>query len=103
VQKRIYQSLGSTKEFDPTKEFDRKVWEAYVEAIGWKQKGEEGWWLSYYQLTFNTNAPLAHLPAGLVWREYEFVKLVALSSGSIYVVTRDAGASLVQRSVKCKL
>lgn len=56
VQKRIYQSLGGTKEFD------EKVWVAFSEAIGWKQKGEKGEWLSYSQLTFNTQAPLAHLP-----------------------------------------
>jgi hypothetical protein len=54
VQKRIYQSLGGTKEYEG------KVWAAYSEAIGWKQKGE---WLRYSQLNFNTNAPQAHLPA----------------------------------------
>ncbi|MEG3875976.1 GUN4 domain-containing protein [Microcoleus sp. herbarium7] len=58
VQKQIYQSLGGTKEFD------EKVWVAYAEAIGWKQKGEKGEWLSYSQRTFNTNAPSAHLPLG---------------------------------------
>ena len=56
VQKQIYQSLGGTKEFD------YRVWVAYAEAIGWKQKGEEGKWLLYDQLTFNTNAPSGHLP-----------------------------------------
>ena len=62
VQKRIYQSLGGTKEYN------REVWEAFGEAIGWKQKGEKGEWLYYYsQLTFNTNAPQAHLPRFLGW------------------------------------
>ncbi|MEZ2321613.1 MAG: GUN4 domain-containing protein [Microcoleus sp.] len=60
VQKQIYQSLGGTKEFDA------KVWMAYVEAIGWKQKGEKVYWVDYSQRTFNTNAPSAHLPTGLV-------------------------------------
>ncbi|MEG4342958.1 GUN4 domain-containing protein [Microcoleus sp. A003_D6] len=55
VQKQIYQSLGGTKEYD------KKVWVAYGEALGWK-KGEE--WLVYSQLTFSTNAPSGHLPAG---------------------------------------
>jgi len=57
VQKQIYQSLGGTKEYD------EKVLKDFVEAIGWKQKGEKGEWLSYSQLTFNTQAPKAHLPA----------------------------------------
>jgi serine protease Do len=62
VQKQIYQNLGGTKEFDA------KVWKDYAEAIGWKQKGEKGEWLLYSQLTFNTNAPSAHLPvAGWVY------------------------------------
>lgn len=59
VQKQIYQSLGGTKELDA------KVFVAYGEAIGWKQKGEKGQWLNYDQLIFsNTNAPSAHLPGG---------------------------------------
>ena len=56
VQKRIYQSLGGTKEYNS------KIWQAFAEVIGWKQKGEKGEWLFESQLTFNTNAPQAHLP-----------------------------------------
>ncbi|MEZ2276089.1 MAG: GUN4 domain-containing protein [Microcoleus sp.] len=60
VQKRIYQSLGGTKEYN------EKVWVAYTKAIGWRT--EKG--IVYSTLTFNTNAPSAHLPvAGWeVWR-----------------------------------
>ncbi|MEG4586858.1 GUN4 domain-containing protein [Microcoleus sp. MOSTC5] len=58
VQKRIYQNLGGTKEFNG------QVLLAYYEAIGWKQKGEKEKWLLYSQLTFNSNAPSGHLPAG---------------------------------------
>ena len=60
VQKRIYQSLGGTKEFN------NEVWEAYGKAIGWKQKkkGAEEIWLWRFQLTFNTNALWGHLPVG---------------------------------------
>jgi hypothetical protein len=54
VQKRIYQNLGGT----------RQVSVAYYEAIGWKQKGEKEELLLYSQLTFNSNAPSGHLPAG---------------------------------------
>jgi hypothetical protein len=57
VQKRIYQSLGGTKVYD------EKVWSAFGEVIGWKQKGEKGDWLiTGKELTWNTNAPEAHLP-----------------------------------------
>jgi hypothetical protein len=58
VKKRIYQNLGGTKEFNG------QVFLAYYEAIGWKQKGEKGELLLYSQLTFNSNAPSGHLPAG---------------------------------------
>jgi len=54
VQKRIYQNLGGT----------RQVSLAYYEAIGWTQKGEKEELLLYSQLTFNSNAPSGHLPAG---------------------------------------
>jgi hypothetical protein len=59
VQKQIYQSLGGPKEWDTTVS---RVLIPYAEAIGWKQKGENGNWLFYSQLTFGTNAPLGHLP-----------------------------------------
>jgi GUN4-like. len=52
VQKRIDENLRDTK------------YENFFEAVGWKQKGEKGEWLSYSQLTFNTNAPPGHLPVG---------------------------------------
>jgi hypothetical protein len=54
VQKRIYQNLGGT----------RQVSVAYYEAIGWTQKREKEELLLYSQLTFNSNAPSGHLPAG---------------------------------------
>ena len=56
VQKRTYQNLGGTKEYK------EKVILDFYEAIGWKQRGEKGGFLSYSQGTFNTNAPEAHLP-----------------------------------------
>lgn len=53
VQKRIYQSLGGTREYDA------KIWEAFGDRVGWRKNGE---WLHYDKLIFNTNAPMAHLP-----------------------------------------
>ncbi|MEZ2224900.1 GUN4 domain-containing protein [Microcoleus sp.] len=54
VQKRIYQSLGGTREYD------RKVWEAFGDKVGWRKKNE---WLYYNDdLTYSEKAPEAHLP-----------------------------------------
>ena len=43
VQKKIYQSLGGTKEFDS------KVWEKFVEKVGWR-KGDK--WLIHDERTW---------------------------------------------------
>ncbi len=69
VQKRIYQSLGGTKNYNP------KVWKAFGERVGWCKEGEWwkalgeriGWyeggeWLSYSDLSFNISAQQGHLP-----------------------------------------
>ncbi|MCC3407684.1 MAG: GUN4 domain-containing protein [Microcoleus sp. PH2017_10_PVI_O_A] len=54
VQKRIYQSLGGTREYDS------KIWEAFGDRVGWRVNEE---WLYYKNLKFNTKAP-GHLPGG---------------------------------------
>ena len=56
VQKRIYESLGGTREYD------EKIWEAFGDRVGWRVKNT---WLEYNELKFNTKAPVAHLPAGI--------------------------------------
>ncbi|HEY9853301.1 MAG TPA: serine/threonine-protein kinase [Leptolyngbyaceae cyanobacterium] len=69
VQKRIYQSLGGTREYDA------KIWDAFGDRVGWRKNGE---WLDYQKLIFNTNAPMAYLPwfggptsyGGRVWGRY---------------------------------
>jgi uncharacterized caspase-like protein len=53
VQKRIYQSLGRTREDD------RKNWEAFGDRVGWHVNSD---WLGYNDLKFNTKAPEGHLP-----------------------------------------
>jgi serine/threonine protein kinase len=61
LQKRIYQSLGGSREYNS------KIWEAFGERLGWIKKG---WgrtrgikgWLYYSDITFNYDAPEAHLP-----------------------------------------
>ena len=53
VQKKIYESLGGTGVYN------KKIWDSFGNRIGWS-KGEN--WVKYYDLTFNLNAPDAHLP-----------------------------------------
>ncbi|WP_377473372.1 MAG: GUN4 domain-containing protein [Microcoleus anatoxicus] len=55
VQKRIYQSLGGTSEYDG------EVWERFGNRVGWRQNNK---WLYYNELNFSTKAPKAHLPVG---------------------------------------
>ena len=50
VQKRIYESLGGTKEYD------HKSWEAFGDRVGWRVNGRVG------ELKFASNAPIGHLP-----------------------------------------
>ena len=54
VQKRIYESLGGTREYD------EKIWEAFGDRVGWRVNNE---WLSYKDLKFNTKAQIGHLPS----------------------------------------
>ncbi|MGK7872941.1 MAG: GUN4 domain-containing protein [Xenococcaceae cyanobacterium] len=55
VQKRIYQNLGGTKEYD------QEIWEAFGDRVGWRENDD---WRYYNQLTFNLSAKEGHLPAG---------------------------------------
>ncbi|MBW4509970.1 MAG: GUN4 domain-containing protein [Scytonematopsis contorta HA4267-MV1] len=53
VQKRIYLSLGGTRDYD------YGIWQAFGGHVGWKKEEE---WLSYKDITFDLAAPQAHLP-----------------------------------------
>ncbi|MEG4996178.1 serine/threonine-protein kinase [Microcoleus sp. B4-D4] len=53
VQKRIYQSLGGTREYD------REVWFKFCDRVGWRKNNEL---LSGKDFTFSEKAPEAHLP-----------------------------------------
>ena len=55
VQKKIYESLGGTREYD------HEVWKNFGVCVGWRK---ENAWLNYSDLTFDQNAPEAHLPYG---------------------------------------
>jgi hypothetical protein len=54
VQKRIYQSLGGTREYN------NEVWERFGDRVGWRKNNE---WVYYKNLTFSEKeTPEAHLP-----------------------------------------
>ncbi|WP_236140929.1 serine/threonine-protein kinase [Nostoc sp. CMAA1605] len=55
VQKRIYQSLGGTREYN------KEIWQAFGDKVGWRKGGD---WLYYRDITFDITAPEAHLPGG---------------------------------------
>ncbi|MDJ0553957.1 MAG: GUN4 domain-containing protein [Microcoleaceae cyanobacterium MO_207.B10] len=57
VQKRIYQSVGGTREYD------RQIWEAFCNKVGWNQRGK---WLYWDNLTFSLDTHfIGHLPVGM--------------------------------------
>jgi len=56
MQKRIYESLGGTSEYD------EKIWAAFGDRIGWRVKKE---WIFWDDINYNTKAPEGHLP--LLW------------------------------------
>ena len=61
VQKRIYQSLGGTSEYDT------EVWERFGDRVGWRKKNS---WRYYDSLTFSEKTPEGCLPcrgAGVGW------------------------------------
>lgn len=55
VQKRIYESLGGTREYD------EKIWEAFGDRVGLCVNKK---WLYYKEIKFNTTAQEGHLPVG---------------------------------------
>ncbi|MGK7927769.1 MAG: GUN4 domain-containing protein, partial [Spirulina sp.] len=65
VQKKIYQSLGGTREYN------EKIWKQFCDRVGWRKEGEmfellsgRAGWLYYKDLTFDLEKAVpAHLPA----------------------------------------
>ena len=53
VQAHVYDQLGGAREYD------KEIWEAFGDRVGWRSEGE---WLLYKSLTFDKKAPRAHLP-----------------------------------------
>ncbi|MDB9373122.1 serine/threonine-protein kinase [Nodularia sphaerocarpa] len=87
VQKRIYQSLGGTREYN------EKIWEAFADKVGWRKGGD---WLYYKDITFDIKSPEAHLPVLGVEVDYGIGIGVEVFEGIIWVVS-----SLASRLVNC--
>ncbi|QIR40025.1 protein kinase [Tolypothrix sp. PCC 7910] len=87
VQKRIYQSLGGTREYN------EKIWDAFGNSVGWIKDGN---WMYYEHLTFDLTAPVAHLP-------WEVLNLVGPWSGILDTSGVGGVSSLASRLVKCNI
>ncbi len=78
VQKRIYQSLGGTCNYD------QNIWTALGDRVGWRQNEQ---WLYYNDLTFSVeNSPEGHLPLGVrkaIWRGCGFAGWFGLCGTSL--------------------
>jgi serine/threonine-protein kinase len=86
VQKKIYQDLGGTKDYD------EKVWESFGDKVGWRKGGS---WLSYSDLTFSEKHYIGHLP--LVYTSRFDLFVGGLRFGG------DVHSSLAQRLVDCNI
>jgi serine/threonine protein kinase len=63
VQKRIYQSLGGTREDN------LEIWEKFGDKVGWRKRGD---WLLYEDITFDKKAPEGHLPGALSFYYFSY-------------------------------
>ncbi|MFM2061939.1 MAG: hypothetical protein RLZZ507_1609 [Cyanobacteriota bacterium] len=79
VQKRIYQGLGGTREYNSD------IWQKFGDKVGWRKGGER---LYYKNITFDIKAPEGHLPVPLV---------VGVLSRDVFLVVAKMYWSLVSR------
>lgn len=75
VQKRIYESLGGSREYD------RKIWEAFGDRVGWRVKKS---WLFYGDFKFNIKSPSGNLPAVKIYSSF-WVR-VSMSGSIVFLV-----------------
>ena len=66
VQKKIYQDLGGTKDYDD------KIWKSFAEKVGWRKGGS---WL--VNLTFSEKHYMGHLPVRCFYNVYMVYECVA--------------------------
>ena len=84
VQKEIYERMVKEQEWTDLKE---QEWQNFIVHIGWRKRRR---YLSYSELTFNLEAPTAHLPKYVLLKAEEEQRLVQCLS------------SLAQRLVTCQ-
>ncbi|NEP87460.1 MAG: hypothetical protein F6K18_11835 [Okeania sp. SIO2C2] len=93
MQKKIYQSLGGTKEYN------REVWEKFGEQVGWK-KGDK--WLDYDELNWILETS-SHYTGHLPFKTYPFT----IPRDEIFRFIVDCDwlvlSSLAQRLVECNI
>ncbi|MEG5042863.1 MULTISPECIES: GUN4 domain-containing protein [unclassified Microcoleus] len=85
VQKRIYQSLGGTTEYNS------EVWQKFGDKVGWRKNNS---WLYYNDLTFSEKSPEARPPMGCFLKGVG--KLEKLFGWGLV-------SSLASRLVKCNI
>ncbi|MFN6567741.1 caspase, EACC1-associated type [Dendronalium sp. ChiSLP03b] len=57
VQKEIYLSVGGK----PDGKYYKEAWEKFSDRVGWRVNST---WIDYDKVTFDTSAPMGHLPSG---------------------------------------
>jgi WD40 repeat protein len=102
VQKRIWQSVGGTKNAD------YKIYRSFGKRVGWDNGG--GSWLYYCELTFALTAPVGHLPGGVLswlWSSYREVSQLGLwvesSNGLVLRVWWNIISALASRLEECDI
>ncbi|MEW6492282.1 MAG: GUN4 domain-containing protein, partial [Cyanobacteriota bacterium] len=100
VQKRIWQSVGGTKNAD------YKIYRSFGKHVGWIHGG--GYWLYCSELTFAIAAPVGHLPGGVLswlWSSFKEVSLLGLwvesTDGLVLRVWWNILSSLASRLEEC--
>jgi WD40 repeat protein len=100
IQKNIWQSIGGMKNAD------YELYYSFGERVGWRLGG--GSWLYYSELTFDTWAPVGHLPGGVLswlWSSHQKATQQGLwvesADGCKYRVWWNIISSLASRLEEC--
>ena len=91
VQKRIYQGLGGTRNYD------RKIWYAWADKVVWKTASSWLYTKRFYpamNFTYDMEAPEGHLPTPRVYQHW---------ASTIWFEEAAKGLSLFSRVETCKL
>ncbi len=79
VQKKIYLEVGGI----PDGKFDREAWEKFGDRVGWRRVNNKTW-INNSQVTFDTTAPVGHLPCWMwvirIYREVGYSNFIGYSN-----------------------